>query len=153
MFKKETCQTHTWKSLSFLCSCGTKLCPHCIKGHYHEKMVFTSIPDIYLTFLQKLQGLKNITSLYYAATKKKSLDHQSVPLLIQMTQLEKLSTWIDKYCNDMDNLYKLSIEEIDSFNKENIIEKVIEMAKKGMIGYIEENDKKIDALIEEEASA
>ena len=153
MFKKESCQTHTWKSLSFLCSCGTKLCPHCIKGHYHEKMVFTSIPDIYLTFLQKLQGLKNITSLYYAATKKKSLDHQSVPLLIQMTQLEKLSTWIDKYCNDMDNLYKLSIEEIDSFNKENIIEKVIEMAKKGMIGYIEENDKKIDALIEEEANA
>ena len=153
MFKKESCQTHTWKSLSFLCSCGTKLCPHCIKGHYHEKMVFTSIPDIYLTFLQKLQGLKNITSLYYAATKKKSLDHQSVPLLIQMTQLEKLSTWIDKYCNDMDNLYKLSIEEIDSFNQENIIEKVIEMAKKGMSGYIEENDKKIDALIEEEANA
>lgn len=153
MFKKESCQTHTWKSLSFLCSCGTKLCPHCIKGHYHEKMVFTSIPDIYLTFLQKLQGLKNITSFYYAATKKKSLDHQSVPLLIQMTQLEKLSTWIDKYCNDMDKLYKLSIEEIDSFNKENIIEKVIEMARKGMSGYIEENDKKIDALIEEEATA
>ena len=153
MFKKESCQTHTWKSLSFLCSCGTKLCPHCIKGHYHEKMVFTSIPDIYLTFLQKLQGLKNITSFYYAATKKKSLDHQSVPLLIQMTQLEKLSTWIDKYCNDMDNLYKLSIEEIDSFNKENIIEKVIEMARKGMSGYIEENDKKINALIEEEATA
>lgn len=145
MFKKESCQTHTWKSLSFLCSCGTKLCPHCIKGHYHEKMMFTSIPDIYLTFLQKLQGLKNITSFYYAATKKKSLDHQ-------MTQLEKLSTWIDKYCNDMDKLYKLSIEEIDSFNKENIIEKVIEMARKGMSGYIEENDKKIDALIEEEAT-
>ena len=107
MFKKETCQLHIWKSLSFLCSCGTKLCPHCIKGHYHEKMVFTSIPDIYLTFLQKLQNLKNITSLYYAATKKKSLDHQSVPLLIQMTQLEKLSTWIDKYIENKENLYNL----------------------------------------------
>ena len=153
MFKKETCQLHIWKSLSFLCSCGTKLCPHCIKGHYHEKMVFTSIPDIYLTFLQKLQNLKNITSLYYAATKKKSLDHQSVPLLIQMTQLEKLSAWIDKYIENKENLYKLSIEEIDSFNKENIIEKVIDMARSGMSDYIEENDKKIDTLIGEEATA
>ena len=70
-----------------------------------------------------------------------------------MTQLEKLSTWIDKYIENKENLYKLSIEEIDSFNKENIIEKVIDMARSGMSDYIEENDKKIDTLIEEEATA
>ena len=70
-----------------------------------------------------------------------------------MTQLEKLSAWIDKYIENKENLYKLSIEEIDSFNKENIIEKVIDMARSGMSDYIEENDKKIDTLIEEEATA
>lgn len=153
MFKKETCQLHTWKCLSFLCSCGTKLCPHCIKEHYHEKMHFTSLPDVYLSFLQKLQNLKSLTSIFYAAIKKKSLEHQSLSLMIQMNQIEKLSTWIDKYINNKENLYALTIDEIESFNKENITDRVIEMVRTGMSAYIDENDKKIDALIEEEVTA
>ena len=147
MLKKENCKTHSWKSISFICSCKMKLCTHCVKDHYHEKMYFMPFQDFYLQFEEKLSNLQKIVDLYYDEIKFDSSRNKSTDFFFHLQNLDKIKLWIQKYLSSKDNLFKLTIEQIENFINEDITQKVIEMITKGLTCLVDDNQKKINEMV------
>ena len=144
--KNEKCKEHSWKQISFYCSCGQFLCILCLKNHCHSNMNFCDIKSFYSNVLNEMEQILKLIDKYSANLKDVDENYENS----NNSKLESImytKTSLINLLSHREILYSLSLSQIKEVKDNNLFFKISNSISDYFQSVVVANEEKIKKLI------